>query len=309
MSSAKPARVAAEVRDALVTLLWRQWSAIGGAASAQPARSQVDPEALILGSLGLESAEPRLWVVMRDWLREGTRLLSVQRLENTCRLFDESIKSHLGRVAWVAVHEAMDARWRRLAKGVEPPSSDGARRRSRGVALDAPAALILRLRSAFGVGVKADVLAFLLGRSAEPSRTALIVRATAYTQPSVFRALKELVAAGLVNASRSAPAEYWVDVAPWRRFLRLAERAPPWCYWSDVIAYGLRFLGWAAARSERPATDYALGALWRSLAEEGESVFTLTGIATREEPFPESADVEEWARLHQRLAMWIEASA
>lgn len=309
MSSAKLAKLAADVRDALVAVLWRQWAAVGGGAGATAALAQVDPEALILGSLALDHVERRFWVVMRDWLREGSGLLSVQRMGNLSGRFDETVRQRLGRVAWVAVHDAKDARWRGLAKRVEPPGPEESKRRTAGVSLDQPAALVLRLRSAFGVGVKADVLSFLLGRREEAARIALITRATGYTQPSVFRALRELVAARFVLASRSPPAEYWVRTPRWRSFLGLKGQVPPWRYWTEVTAYSLRFLEWVESRPAQHASDYALGVLWRRQVEGDESVFALTGILPKREPLPDSADAQEWTRLHERLAAWLRAKA
>lgn len=305
MSSTNLAKLAADLREALAAALWRQWAAIGGGAAAQPARDQVDPEALVLGSLALEQAERRLWLVMRDWLREGSRLLSVQRTGNLSKQFDESVQGRLRRVAWVAVHEAKDARWRRLATRVEPPGPPSPKRRSAGVSLDQPAALVLRLRSAFGVGVKADVLSFLLGRHEQPATIALITRATGYTQPSVFRALRELVAARFVLASPSPPAEYWVRGDLWRTFLELKGPAPAWRYWAEVIGHCVRFVEWAGSRGRQEASDYALGALWRRQAEAAGSIFSLTGVLRQGEILPDSADTREWMRLYGRLVAWL----
>lgn len=305
MSSTRLAKLAADLREGLAAALWRQWAAVGGGAAAHPARAQVDPEALVLGSLALEDAERRLWPVMRDWLREGSGLLSVQRTGNLSKRFDESVQERLRRVAWVAVHEAKDARWRRWATRVEPPGPPSAKRRSAGVSLDQPAALVLRLRSAFGVGVKADVLSFLLGRHEESATIALITRATGYTQPSVFRALRELVVARFVLASPSPPAEYWVSADRWRTFLGLKGPAPAWRHWAEVIGHGVSFIDWATSRGREEVSEYALGTLWRRQAEAAGSLFSLIGVLRQGEVLPDSADTREWMRLYTRLATWL----
>ena len=72
-----------ELRAAAVRAAWRQWSAIFTlAVDEQRARAIVDPEALVIVSIGLRRYEPRLWRACRAWARVGARLLSVQRTKN-----------------------------------------------------------------------------------------------------------------------------------------------------------------------------------------------------------------------------------
>jgi len=62
------------------------------------------------------------------------------------------------------------------------------------------------------------------------------------------------------------------DLARWGAFLALPDPAPSWRYWSQIVAYGLRFLEWVDSRADREATDSAIGAFWRTLTEENEPV-------------------------------------
>src|SRR5262245_38933426 len=72
-SSVSVPNATASLRDLAIDIVWRQWRAIGGAASGQSVTRQVDPEALILASLTFDYDEPRLWTVMLDWLRASAR--------------------------------------------------------------------------------------------------------------------------------------------------------------------------------------------------------------------------------------------
>ena len=157
--------ITAGLLAATVDLLWRQWRAIGGAAAGGPARAQVDLEVLCLASLTLEPHEPRLWDAMADWIRLGSTLVSVQRLTNLSASFPRGAE-RLPELGRVAIDEAKDARWRsldhsparRAARARKPVKS-----RTAGPSLVSGPALVLRLRSAFGIGVKADLIAYVLG--------------------------------------------------------------------------------------------------------------------------------------------------
>ena len=63
-----------------------------------------------------------------------------------------------------------------------------------------PARLRIRLRAAFGVNARADVLAALLAASPHDLTAADLARATRFTKPNVASALDALVLAGLVVA-------------------------------------------------------------------------------------------------------------
>jgi hypothetical protein len=80
MSAPPIANPLGSLREAAVRAAWTQWGAIFTfAASPRPAHAIVDPEALLLASLGLTEQEPRLRRVLDVWAQYGARLLSVQR--------------------------------------------------------------------------------------------------------------------------------------------------------------------------------------------------------------------------------------
>ena len=96
-------------------------------------------------------------------------------------------------------------------------------RRAKGpkeLTLSGPAALVLKLRAAFGVSAKAHVLAFLIaGAEGFGARQGLSVdetaRALAYSAVSVRRALQEMVLSGLVTVAPTGPARYATNVPGW----------------------------------------------------------------------------------------------
>ena len=91
-----------EVRGCLLDFAWDEWAQMGVSATAERAdRSAQDPEALLLFTLEVARADPRLLGEMLDWLALNERLVSVQRLRNLCR---DDVDRALAEaaLAWVA---------------------------------------------------------------------------------------------------------------------------------------------------------------------------------------------------------------
>jgi hypothetical protein len=111
---------------------------------------------------------------------------------------------------------------------------------------------MLRLRAGFGVGVKADLLAFLIGVAGDPNAATSpatverIAKAIACSVASTRRAATEMVLAGLIEVNAERPANYSVDAAPWASLLHLqssrkatpdtGDGTPPWRSWAQVFA-------------------------------------------------------------------------
>lgn len=293
--------------EATIDLLWRQWRAIGGgAATNQPVTKQVDPEVLCLVSLALQDQEARLGTVLADWLRVGASLLSVQRAKNLATQFPHG-SEHLRSLAQAALREAMDARWSSVLE--QRPrfsrSKLGSKQRSGGVALVEPAALVLRFRAGFNVGLKSDLLAFLLG---QPLRVSVSVAANAlgYGVPAVFRALQDLVKAAFArSADLPAAAEYWVDASMWRDLLGGPDAAPRWGHWREILAYTCAAFDLEHQRAYLKSSEYARATTLRELAEQHEAGLIRSGMV---EHVPRSAEFEEWRDFHNSLAHAITAA-
>jgi hypothetical protein len=309
MSARDSALIAGKLVEAAVDALWRQWRAIGGAAAGGPASAQVDPEVLCLASLALESHESRLWTVMIDWLRLGSGLVSVQRLRNVKRHLAVP-KDSLERFAGAVIQGANDARFKALLSN-RPRTAAGrsvvsrsrrVKQRSGGPALTARPALMLRLRAAFGVGVKADLLAFLLG---QPLRVTVGTAAAAlgYSVPAVFRAIQDLEPAGFVRSTAAyGAAEYWVDSLRWSALLDTDNDVPRWAYWREILTYVSAVVRWEERLAERSVSDYARGASLRDVAIAHEADLARAGVFSDGPAFPRSPVLDEWHAFHQHLA-------
>ena len=309
MSAQSAMRPTDSLIEPTIDVLWRQWRAIGGAAAGGPVTLQVDPEALCMASLVLEQHEPRLWTTMTDWLRISTGLISVQRLKNLAGQFPDG-QELLGRLAVTMLRETKDARYKTLlphagkanakrrALGKVSPS----KQRSGGPALDTPTALVLRLRAGFGVNVKADLLAFLLGQRLRVS-VATATAALAYSTPTIFRALQDLRDADLVRTTdQPSGAEYWVDAARWHSVLGGPRSVASWGYWREALGYVTAVLAWERAHAQRTLSEYARGTSLREVAMVYEPDLVRAGLAEQGLVFPQSTKLDDWRSLHRRLA-------
>src|SRR3984957_10543892 len=94
-----------EIRDkvsqGLLDFAGGQWAQVGVSATVQGAdRWAVDPEALILFTIGIGRRDPRLFDEMLDWMAFIHDLLSTQRLPNLARRFPVPSALVAAVIAW-----------------------------------------------------------------------------------------------------------------------------------------------------------------------------------------------------------------
>jgi hypothetical protein len=297
------------VRRATTDVVWIQWRAIGGhAATRVRARSLIDPEALVLMSLMLAPAEPRLGELVSDWAILNAPLLSVQRIKNLMAEGPADAHGRVGAFARLVLAEAKDIRWRSLATAGRAGGALTRRTnktRAREASLLDDAALWLRLRLGLGVGIKADTMAFLLGGSGTWATVRMVATATSYTPPAVRRAVDDLARAGLV-LSRSrphTPAEYSARGTPWAAALGLKGPLPPWRNWYARFTFATAFLTWAEKARTRNVSRYAFGAHAGDLLAQHASAFDQNETSTRS-PNPKAPDRAE--RVEQAVQEFAE---
>lgn len=209
----------------------------------------------LLGSLVAAPHERRLEDRLRWWADVGLGITGVQRFRSLIR--NASGRLQADAATFAASAAKVDRSWR-AAAGDAAARPAPAGRRPKGpteLALVGPAALMLKLRAAFGVSAKADVLAFLMSGAKEfGARQGVSVdetaRALAYSAVSVRRALQEMVLSGLVTVAPTRPARFTTNVSAWATLLGFGnadgERrgattrgpaAPMWRDWAAVYSY------------------------------------------------------------------------
>lgn len=280
-----------DLAEAFVDCVWTQWTLLGSTAAARRrpgAAPPIDPEALLLASLIVRDREPRLDDVMRGWLHANAALVSVQRLRNLAPhyagLADGSGRERLRWLAQVALTEAKDARWRGLAAAEGAPVADAASVRAR--AKTAPPALrptaahhlMLRLRLGLGVGIKADVVAFLLGQRGAWHPIRDITLALAYTSAPLRRALDDLADGEFIERRRGHPVRYRAVHARWQVLLALRDDGAAWGAWDARFRFASAWLAWARAPRAVALTEYVFSVEARALLTRHRDAFGFGAI-------------------------------
>jgi hypothetical protein len=292
------------LRSAAVSLCWRQWRALGASlsrAATEPAHSVVDLEALILMSLALLPDERRLGDAVAWWAGTASRLVSVQRMRTIARRGPPGADTQVELFA-AAACEAGDRRWLRLkARGSTLPK--------RGVKgpelprLGEPAALMPRLRAAFGVGAKADVLLFLLTAPRPDASARDLATALGYTPRAVRDAAEDMTLSGLLDASGERPRRYAVQRQPWADLLLDGASFPQWKPWSAICELVTHLLAWAAASEATKASAYLKASTGRDAIETHSKRLELVHGAPRP---PRTTDLATLGEFCDGMASWIE---
>lgn len=232
----------------VVQTTWRQWEALGSFArsvSTRPVHRIVDPEALVLTSWAFQEDERRLVDMLRWWAQAGAPLTSIQRMKTLVEELGGESRRHFALFArWAG--DSGHRSWKRYAApdaGAGVPEARGLKGPEE-LRLIEPSTLMLRMRAAFGVGAKPDVLSFLIGLRGRMATVSVISRAVGYTETAVREALKDMSVARLVQETTNRPAYYKALHRPWIDLLELAapwaeedESGPSWGMW--VALFGL----------------------------------------------------------------------
>lgn len=243
--------------DHILSFLWRQWSAIGVLGEAR-AREQwaIDPEALLVFTLGIGRYDPRLFDEIVDWLVTNGHWIDMQRLRGILRKSSDETCRLMGAVSKILASQGQERKWNNLAKlcfrdipeereplfkiryakkhieeikGVpvdEIFSRYGFFRallkpsgKSREVIPTAESNIRFMLRALFGVGSRAECILYLLTHEAgHPSEVA---KAIGISVRGAQDALIELSKSGLVmtRIKGKRKIEYWLSQSQWWEFL------------------------------------------------------------------------------------------
>jgi hypothetical protein len=277
MSESTRDALASRAQETALEAVWAQWGVLnpmllGG--GAKQSSSMLDPEALVLASLGLWEAERRLVDVLAWWAPRGAMLMSTRRTDTLRAGFPAHVAGRLDQFgSWA--HEGGDPRWK--GKGTGEVTVRAGKGPSE-LGLNGPGTLLLRLRAGFGVSAKPDVLAFLLALDGVPAAPKEIARAVGYAGKNVRVAARDLVLGGFLDERESYPVAYAARPGFARGFIRLlswenspAVGVPAWNHWAAVYAFLLSAAAWGEA--DGPTNGYVLSSQARDLFERYRWVF------------------------------------
>jgi len=255
-----------------------QWEVLGAGPGSDESRSGaiIDPEALLLMSLWLAPRDAALRSAAHEWVARWSDLLSVQRTRNIAKGFSDVVHSELYAVAVTAHERGKDFRWTPViaggaGSGAAPDAATAAfdKRLPQGadrLAVERDALLVLRFRMAFGVGARADALAYLLARSSAWSSVTEIAQATGYTPSAIRRALDRMAEADIVLSVDDGTTRFRCDATPWAALLGLQATVAPWQYWLQRFVFVATFVEWAESLSLRKVTAYTITESLRGVA-------------------------------------------
>ena len=299
------------VTESAIDSAWAQWRSLGSLITApRPARSIVDPEALVLASLTLRDHERRLWDVLASWVATGSKLLSVQRIKNLISMYPKRTSDRLAEFARIAIMEGSDHRWQKLAGTKSGPRPRDQKLIGPSAKGWDPAALIVRLRLGIGVGLQADIVEFLLSQRGTWASARVIAEATGYSVYAIRRTADKMADARLVESTANKPLEYRTDNTAWSTLLGLEKGVLPWRYWNQAYAFVADLVALSEDGQLEASTKYLLSSRLRDLTERHQDALRLNRIPS---PEPRQLAGEEYVtafgQIAEGLVEWMSKEA
>jgi hypothetical protein len=216
----------ASLRQACIDRIAAGWIALGGQLEGDPDATVIDPEALVAATAELAGGEDRVLGMALDWCVTYGDAVNSARLRRVARQMDATAAL----ASFAAVVTASGGPPWSQGTGATPLAAS-----MRGKVavrdLSAPARLLWRLRFAFGVNARADVLALLLSLAVGTEmRVADVARRTGFSKRNAAKAIESMRLAGIVETDRKGNSDRValpVD-SPLRAFLPHPVEAPDW---------------------------------------------------------------------------------
>ncbi|MBI2440709.1 MAG: hypothetical protein HYV35_04985 [Lentisphaerae bacterium] len=242
-----------EFTERVLNFVWRQWCRMGVAGSS--GRSDpwvIDPEPVLAFTTDVARHDARMFDEVMDWLDTNGRWINIQRLSTVVRQDNVGDRAVLGAVAsWMAERDK-SMKWRGLAQWTvadvrKPEESlfrpgmgktisgsehadahfqryglvrDTVRTRgmSQSVNMEDPVNIVFKSRAVFGIGIRADVMAYMM--TTEGAHPRDVARTLGYNHMRVQEMLVGLADAGIAFVRPVGRAKhYWIDRDKWRSVL------------------------------------------------------------------------------------------
>lgn len=301
-----------ELTEGLLNFIWRQWCQMGvfGSMSSQD-DWVIDPESVLAFTSEIARHDARVFDEVLDWLLRNGKWINVQRLSTIIKRDNMGDKAVIGAIAsWMAERDK-PAKWRGLARRMEPegcqpaeglfnfmkensPAGDdepdphfkryGLIRRAvetrdmtQTVNMKNSVNAVFKCRALFGIGNRADVMLYLLTTDGgHPRRIASLL---GYNHMRVQELLGALAEAGAVTMRPVGRAKtYWIDHDKWWPVIMGSTEIPRWVDWRAVVR-GLTVI-WRQAWSidEKRMDDYIFSSKMRSAIRAARDDLYASGI-------------------------------
>lgn len=229
------------LRQALLDRLAAQWIAVGVPLVGRPDAALIDLEALVVMTAGFAGEEARIFEGGLDWCAGYGSAVNATRLTVVAEEIDlepsrlevfAALVAGAGGPRWPVAHDV------RLAH--EPPGRVHVRD------LRPPALIAWRLRSAFGVAARADVLTVLATTPDRAMSLADLARLARSSKRNVTLAVRALALADVVDVEHVGN-EQRVRLTRQPGFREWLGHTPPFVDWTSRFAVVTRVLGFEVA--------------------------------------------------------------
>lgn len=295
-----------EFTEGVMDVTWRQWCRVGVAGSvSQKDRWIVDPEVLLAFTTEVGRHDARMFDEVMDWLAMNGRWINTQRLATIVRQDNVADKAVMGAVASWMTERDKSAKWRGLAHRAEsdtktPPeplfrtatkktirSTEHVDAHFRSYGLIRPpvhtrgmtqsvnmkdsANILFKSRAVFGIGMRADVIAYMMANEYAHPRS--IARILGYNHMRVQEMLVALAKAGIAFVRPVGRVkQYWLDRGKWRRVLMGEESfEPQWVNWRALTRGLIAIWRQVWMIEEGRADEYIFSSKMRSAMQSARS--------------------------------------
>jgi hypothetical protein len=284
-----------QVSQGLLDFAWRQWAQVGVSASVEGAdRWAVDPEALILFTVGIARRDPRLFDEMLDWMAFNHGFLSTQRLRNLAGRFPLPSGLVAAVIAWTRQTAPVSLPTVGLAEPIQdrapvfspdvlafvarpdptfaqhgfirPPASRTGKSHEPDPAL--PVNLPFRLRHLFGPGGRSETMRVLLTWEDGPLDAARIANEAGFAKRNISDVLASLTASKVIRATWAGNERHFTAYRErWAVLLDLAGPAemPSFVSWVHLLPAALQIAMWLDEKSGTTESEYLIASQARSL--------------------------------------------
>jgi hypothetical protein len=297
------------VSQGLLDFTWRQWAQAGVSASVTGSDQwAIDPEALILFTIGIAQRDPRLFDELLDWIALNHGLLSMQRLRNLTGRFPVNPSLVAAVIAWtrqpVPAQLLRDRGQASSSPGTEPvfnrdvlgfiAQSDptfeefGFTRphvvrsgKSREPDVRLSANLAFQLRHLFGPGSRSEIIRVLLTYADGPLDAARTADEVGFSKRNTSEALTALAASGVIKASWSGNERHFTASRDRWSGLLGKERGtglPSFVPWTRLLPAALEITIWLDTQARTTESEYLVASRARSLMDRVSRNLEMSGI-------------------------------
>ena len=302
-----------EFTEGVLNFIWRQWCRMGVVGSVgQRDPWVIDPEPVLAFTTEVARHDARMFDEVLDWLVRNGYWINTQRLSTMMKQDNVGDKAVLGAIASRMVEQDKSMKWRGLAqrtlsdartpeeplfhtaKGKAPRPSEAAdvhfahygliratvrpRGMTPSVNMKDPVNIMFKCRAVFGIGIRADVMAYLLTTAGAHPRD--LARTLGYNHMRVHEVLVGLAGAGVAFVRPVGRAkQYGIDRDKWRSVLLGAQTSTPrWVNWR-ALTRGLTAI-WRAtwALEEARADEYIFSSKMRAAMQSARNDLLDSGV-------------------------------